>query len=312
MKLLVNLATITMAILAVPAVAQERNATFTVELKINGQENWQNASGTDTATIRYQQKISFSTVLRTDGQIVEYNSKDPSYAAQQLAKAQQTTLAVTKARGLKPMTQAEFQERVQKAQAACGTDTRCLMNLSTKVAEWSMQLQAGMPVDASAAAQDEDGAYLYYIGFENCGARIHIDMQNKTEGHYADVQGAVPFSVTAVANYDASKLEQEALCAQTSFVVDTKRNLLHGDGWLVGPPKGTVTRTEGGRTERASGEIPFRGEIIAWASEQLRNAPLKGTRKAVLDMSSPLGTDIVFAASKGGGKAEVELSWRFE
>lgn len=237
MKLLVNLATITMAILAVPAVAQERNATFTVELKINGQENWQNASGTDTATIRYRQKISFSTALRTDGQIVEYNSKDPNYAAQQLAKAQQTTLAVTKARGLKPMTQAEFQERVQKAQAACGTDTRCLMNLSTKVAEWSMQLQAGMPVDASAAAQDEDGAYLYYIGFENCGARIHIDMQNKTEGHYADVQGAVPFSVTAVANYDASKLEQEALCAQTSFSWSIPREICctATAGWSVRP-----------------------------------------------------------------------------
>lgn len=309
-----HLATLAAAALAValvpPAFAAERTATLIVELRINGQERWQNDGGTDAATVSYQQRISFSTVVRTDGEIVDFNHKDPGYATQQMARAQQVSMAATQARGLAPMTQAEFQDRVLKAQATCGTDTRCLMDLGAKVSEWSLQMSAGTPV--AGPAPQGNGEYLNYFGFENCGARIRIELQGRTEGHYADVQGPVPFSVTSVADYDGSALEREALCTQSNFVVDTRKKLLHGDGWLVGPPRGTITRVDRGQTETSQGAIAFRGEIITWAAEQLRNAPLSGTRKGVVELRNAVGTDIPFAVTRGGGKAEVELSWRFE
>jgi hypothetical protein len=208
------------------------------------------------------------------------------------------------------MTQAEFEERVKKEQLACGADVQCLMNLGTRVAQWTTQLMAGMP--QAAPASTGSGSYLNYFGFENCGAKIHIDMQGTTEGHYADVQGPVPFSVEYKASHEGSALERGLLCTQSNFVVDVEQRRFHGDGWLVQPPRGTTIRVSRGKTTTSESEIPFREEIIAWASEQLREAPLSGSRKGMVKMRNTNGTGIPFAVSQGGGTAEVEMSWRFE
>src|SRR5689334_4531378 len=114
------------------ATAGERTARLTVDLKVVGKERWHDG-GNDAATVRYVQHVSFSTVVRTDGEIVDFDSKDPGYGQQQMAKASQVSRAVTQARGQKPLSQAEFQQRVQSAQEACKGDMQCLMNLSTKV-----------------------------------------------------------------------------------------------------------------------------------------------------------------------------------
>jgi hypothetical protein len=305
-----SIAAVLAAALLPAAYAGERTGTLTVTLKVNGNEQWRNGAGTDTATVRYTQAITFSTVVKTDGEVVDFNSKDPAYANQQMARAAQVSLAATRAQGEKPMTQAEFEARVRKEQAACGADTQCLMNLAGKVSQWTTQLMAGMP--QAAPTLTGSGSYLNYFGFENCGAKIHIAMQGTTEGHYADVQGPVPFSVAYKANHAGSRLEQEALCTQSNFVVDVAQKKFHGDGWLVQPPKGTTTRVSRGKTTTSEGDIPFREEVIAWASEQLREAPLTGMRKGVVKMRNTNGTGIPFAVSQGGGTAEVEMSWRFE
>jgi hypothetical protein len=305
-----SIAAILLAAAVSPALAAERTARFTVDLKVVGKEYWHNAGAGDAANVRYVQHVTFSTAVRTDGEIVDFNSKDPGYGQQQMAKATQVSRAVTQARGQKPMTQAEFQSRVQSAQAACKDDMSCLMNLSNKVAEWTLQMQAG---DTTAApAEQGSGRYLNYFGFENCGAKVHIDMENVTEGHFADVQGSVPFSVTSKANHDAAPIARELLCTGTNFVVDTERKQLHGDGWLVNPPTGVTTRVSRGRTTTSQSDIPFREEIIAWASEQLRVAPLTGAKKGVVKLKNTNGTGIPFVVTQGGGTAEVEMTWRFE
>ncbi len=190
-----------------PAFAGERTATLHVDLKVQGQEQWQSPGGGDSAKVQYVQHVTFSTVVRSDGELVDFNSKDAGYAGQQMAKATQTSLAVTRARNLKPMTQAEFQSRVQAAQAACKTDMQCLMGLTEKISEWNLQMTAGL--SQAAPTEQGSGSFLNYFGFENCGAQIHIDLQSTTEGHYADVQGSVPFSVKSVANYDAGRAERK-------------------------------------------------------------------------------------------------------
>jgi hypothetical protein len=293
-----------------PALAGEWLGTLTVNLKVTGHDEWGNPQGGDTARVRYSQNVSFSTVVKTDGEEVDFNSKDPGYAQQQMAKAAQVSLGVTRAQGQKPITQAEFEARVKKEQAACGNDMQCLMNLSGKISQWTTQMMAG--TSQAAPAEQGSGSYLNYYGFENCGAKIHIDLQGTTEGHYADVQGPVPFSVNYKASHDAGKLEQETLCVQSNFVVDMPRRMFHGDGWLVQPPRGTTTRVDRGRTTTSQGDIPFREEIIVWASEQLRNAPLSGSRKATLQMLNANGTGIPFVVTQGQGVAEVEMSWRFQ
>lgn len=304
--------TVAAALLGVmaPAMAGERTASLTVQLKVSGLEQWRNAAGTDTAKVRYTQQVSFTTRLRGDGEAVDFNYKDAGYAAQQMGRASQVALAVTQARGQKPMTQAEFQSRVEKEQAACKGEMSCLMNLASKVTEWSMQMTAnGAPTQAPPS---QPGSYFNYYGFEDCGAKVHIDLQGTTEGHYQDVQGPVPFAVAFQANHDGGQDEVQTLCTQTNLVVDAGRKTFHGDGWLVTPPQGTTTRTSRGRTTTSEGHIPFREEIIAWANEQLRDAPLSGSRKATVKMRNANGTGIPFVVTQVEGGAEVEMSWRFE
>jgi hypothetical protein len=293
-----------------PALAGDRLGTLTVNLKVTGHEDWRNADGTDAAKVRYSQNVSFSTVVKSDGEEVDFNSRDPGYAQQQMARAAQVSLAATRAQGQKPITQAEFEARVKKEQATCGGDMQCLMNLSGRISQWTTQMMAG--TSQAAPAQQGSGSYLNFYGFENCGAKIHIDLEGTTEGHYADVQGPVPFSVNFKANHEASALEREMLCVASNFVVDMPGKMFYGDGWLVQPPLGTTTRVSRGRTTTSQGQIPFREEIIAWASEQLRNAPLSGSRKATLQMLNTNGTGIPFVTTQGEGVAEVEMSWRFQ
>lgn len=95
-------------------------------------------------------------------------------------------------------------------------------------------------------------------------------------------------------------------------MIDTKQKMLYSDGLLVRGVKGSTTRTERGKTTQFQGDVPLKGEAFNWASEQLRKAPLSGTRKTVLKLTSPQGSHVPFAVAKGEGTATVEVSWRFE
>lgn len=304
-------ATLLLCAAVTPAYAAERAGKLTVDLKVSGQEHWSNTAGTDQASVKYTQHVSFSTVVKTDGDVVDFNSRDPEdYAQQQMAKAARNAQSVARAQGQAPMTQAEFQARMQKEQAACKNDMQCLMQLATKASQWTNQMMAGMPT--AAPPQQGSGSYLTYFGFSKCGSKVHIDIDDSTEGSYADVQGSVPFSVKARANYDANPTELELLCNETNFVVDTVQKTFYGDGWLVQPPKGTTVWVDRGKTTQSQGDIPFRGEVIDWAAKILRKAPLTGTQKAVLPIRSSGPANIPFAVNKGEGSAQVEMSWRFE
>lgn len=293
-----------------PAIAAERLGRLTVNLKIDAQEQWSDQRGNDKATVRTAQTVSFTTVMKTDGDIVDFNQKDPGYYQQQMAKAAQNAQAVTSARGEKPMTEAEFKARVQKEQAACKGDTSCLMALSQKVSVWSQQLMAGQ--SAQPPAQQGSGSYMDYLGFPDCGAKVHITVNDVVAGSYADVQGAVPITIKHTADYNANKNELLILCSQTNLVIDTKQKMFYGDGWLIQQPQGTSTITDRGKTTTSQTSLPMKSEAIQWASEQLRRAPLSGSRKTVVKITNSNGSGIPFVVTRGGGTANVELTWRFE
>ncbi|MET0659221.1 MAG: hypothetical protein ABW110_13805, partial [Steroidobacteraceae bacterium] len=177
-----------------PAIAAERLARLTVEVNVTGQEQWRNAQGTDNAKVRIAQSVAYSTVVKTDGESVDFNSKDPNYYQQQMAKAGQTA----QAQGNAPMTEAEFKARVQKGQEACKGDQQCLYDLAMKASEWTNQMMAA---NAGSAPQSGSGSYLNYLGFPNCGSKLHITVNDATEGAFADVNGPVPFTVKTTADY---------------------------------------------------------------------------------------------------------------
>ncbi|MET0987690.1 MAG: hypothetical protein ABW034_20025 [Steroidobacteraceae bacterium] len=289
-----------------PAIAAERLARLTVEVKVTGQEQWRNAQGTDNAKVRIAQTVSYSTVVKTDGEIVDFNSKDPSYYQQQMSKAGQVTRAKNKA----PMTEAELKSRVQKGQEACKGDQQCLYGLAMKASEWTSEMTAANAAPAPLSAGS--GSYLNYLGFPDCGSKIHITVHDATEGAFADVQGPVPFSVKTTADYTGDDHERLILCSQTNLVVDPKQKVFYSDGLLVRGVKGSSTRTQRGKSTQSQGDVPLKGEAFNWASEQLRKAPLSGTRKTVLKITNSQGSSVPFATAKGDGTATVEMSWRFE
>jgi hypothetical protein len=301
---------VTLLVALQPAVAAERRGRLTVEVKVTGQEQWRNAQGTDHATVRFSQTLSYSTVVQTDGEIVDFNTKDPNYGQQQMAQAAGVARAVVSAQGQKPMTQAEFQDRVQKGQQACKGDQQCLMDLAMQASQWSNQVLASQ--SATAPPQQGSGSYLNYFGFENCGSRIQFTINDVSEGAFADVQGPVPFTVKKTANYSGNENERLILCAGTQLVVDPEAKMLYTDGITVGSPRGVTLRTQRGRTTEFEGEMPLKGEAFKWASEQLRRAPLSGTRKGTVKITSPQGSSVPFATTQGGGTAQVEMTWRFE
>jgi hypothetical protein len=179
---------IAMAIITQPAVAAERLGHLIVDVKVTGQEQW--SGGGNWAKVRVAQALSYSTVVKTDGQLVDFNPKDAGYYQQQMAKAAQNVQAVTHAQGKKPMAEAEFKARVQKEQAACKGDQQCLLQLAMKASEWSNQMLANSA--ASMPSSEGSGGYLNYFGFPECGSTIDVTVNDVTEGATADVQGAVP------------------------------------------------------------------------------------------------------------------------
>lgn len=309
-RLLAFGALLTCAALSHAAVAAERRGRLTVDIKVTGKEEWRNAQGTDQATVRLAQTMSFSTVVQTDGEIVDFNMKDPGYGQQQMAQAAQTAQAVASAQGRKPMTQAEFQARMIQGQAACKGDQQCLIELSTKASQWTNQMLAGQAT--TAPAQQGSGSYLDYMGFESCGAKIHMTINDVTEGSYADVQGPVPFSSKTTADYAGNDNERAILCTVTQLVVDTQQKMMYTDGLTLGSAQGSAVRTSRGKTTQSQGELPLKGEAFKWASDQLRRAPLSGTRKGIVKLTTPQGSSVPFAVTQGGGTAEVEMTWRFE
>ncbi|MET0661349.1 MAG: hypothetical protein ABW110_24690, partial [Steroidobacteraceae bacterium] len=102
------------------------------------------------------------------------------------------------------------------------------------------------------------------------------------------------------------------LCSQTNLVVDPQQKVFYSDGLLVRGVKGSSTRTQRGKTTQSKGDVPLKGEVFNWVSEQLRKAPLSGTRKTVLKITTPQGSSVPFATTKGNGTATVEMRWRFE
>jgi hypothetical protein len=242
------------------------------------------------------------------------------------------------------MSQADMMARVQAMQAKCGPDQQCLMNEAMKmsaqqVAGNDTALQTRLQVHGAERAQCErefakdarkraacldaaevraggaggenyeaeaDLRYLNFYGFDNCGAQVSATIDERISGRYADVQGMVPYTVTRKADWKADATQARIVCTAYSPVLDVKARTITTDGLVLPEVRGRTTRSDRGRTEGGEEALPLRSEALAWASEQLRQAPATGTRRATLPIKSTSGQGTV------DGSLVVELSWRFE
>jgi hypothetical protein len=296
--------------------AATKRARLTVDVNVEGTEGVV-GNGADRTSGKFREGYTLVTYLESDGELAQFNSKDPEYARKMMGLAQGVHANVNKARGLAPakkMTQQQLQDYVKTKQATCGADRGCLMKLATEAQELMTNMDVGGATsagnEADAYTGDEPPRYLNYFGFENCGATSHVYVDRTTQGTLGDTSGAVPYTVVDTADYRGNAVELGLLCASHTLVVDSKDGSFYTDGAVLPIGKGTSVMTMRGKVDKSSGEAATHGEPYTWVSEQLRHVTRSGTRSTTMKLSQGRGAAI--HSGKYSGEARVSVTWKLE
>lgn len=139
----------------VPAVqSAELVRDFSVVVTLDATESTQN--GQDWSKTTRKHRYEFTTRLRSDGELGNYNAKDPAEIQKSMALAGAVQRKVQAAQAPKPAgpskSMEQLQAQMQKEQAACGGNQQCLMKLAMKMSSPEMQAQV-QAAQAAAAAQ---------------------------------------------------------------------------------------------------------------------------------------------------------------
>jgi hypothetical protein len=282
----------------------------------------------------------------------EYGQKALAQAARDRARmrAAQEKVAAAGA-GPKPVSAEAASALVQEMQAAvekCGADQACKQGVAMKYAarpefaasmaalstpEYACRQQAGgdaarerqcleaygigadaPPVDLDEEEAPPDERYLMYIGWIGCPSEISVQIDNRLEGAYADVQGMVPYTATRKADWQGTPTDRSTLCVSYTTVLDTKGDKLYTDGFAVPQVQGTSTETE---ERRAQPDQAFEGQIPALppaAAEFVRDAllvrTLSGSKRGTVKLDRPYMSRPPI--SEYSGEVEVEVTWNFE
>jgi hypothetical protein len=299
-------------LLNVPAHAAPKRARLTIEVKVEGTEKVV-GNGNDQSSAKFREGYTLVTYLDANGDLEQFNTKDPAYGQKMMGMAAGVNAKVAQAQGRAPakkMSQAEMQAYLQKKQAACGTDTNCLMRLGQEANDLMLaNLNQGQGSGA-AYTGEEPPRYLTYLGFDDCGAKVHSYVDRTTTGTYGDVQGAVPYTIRESVDYDNDANELRLICTFHQAVLDTQDGSIWTDGAIAPHYRGTITKTVSGKTTTSTAREFGHGETLAWTSEQLRHAPRTGHKTATLKLTKGPGNAL--HAGKYSGEAVVDLAWRFE
>lgn len=298
------------------AAAAEKRVRFAVDVKVEGTEGVV-GTGTDRTSGKFREGYSLVTYLQSDGELAQFNSKDPEYARKMMGLSQNVHKKVNAAQGKaapKKMTQQQLQDYVKTKQAACGASQDCLMKLAMEAQELMANLDMGGATSAGneddAYTGDEPPRYLNYFGFEKCGATSHVFVDRTTQGTLGDTSGAVPYTVVDTADYRGNAVELGLICVGHNLVVDTVDGSFYTDGAVLPMGKGKSVFTIRGKTEQSTGEAATHGEVYTWVSEQLRHGPRTGQKSATIKLTQGRGGAI--HSGKYSGEARVTVSWKLE
>ena len=311
------LALVCVPVLFLPAYSAEaaaRRARLTVTVSVEGTEGVVGI-GADRTSARFREGYTVVTYLQSDGELAQFDSKDPEYAQKMIGLSQNVHESVRAAQRkppVKKMTQQQIQDHVRTGQAACGANQACLMQLAQEAQDLMMNMDTGAVANSTPAAYtgDEPPRYLNYFGFDNCGATGHVYVDRTTQGTVGDTHGAVPYSVHDTADYHSNATEIRLICNSNTLVADSSDGSFRSDGAYVPLAKGTSVMIMRGKTDQSTGEAATHGEVSTWVAEQLRHAPRSGQKSTTLKLTQGRGAAI--HSGKYSGEARVQLSWKLE
>jgi hypothetical protein len=293
------------------APAAERRARFTVDVKIEGTEGVI-GTGADRTGGKFREGYTLVTYLKSDGELAQFNTKDPEHAQKMMGLAANVHQRVQQAQGkpaAKKMTMQEFKAYMQKKQAACAGDQSCLYKLAMEAQQLSANLDTGA-APGPAYTGNEPPRYLTYFGYDKCGASAHVYVDRTTQGTLGDTGGAVPYTIHDTADYTNNPTELGLVCNLHQAILDTQDGSIYMDGAILPTAKGNSSMTIRGKTTLSSGEASTHGEPYTWVSEQLRHVPRSGTRSTTLKLTQNQGASV--HTGKYSGEARIQLSWKLE
>ena len=303
-----------MVLAALSAQAAPKRMRLTIDVKVEGTESVV-GTGADQTTGKFREGYTLVTYLEADGDLEQFNTKDPEYGQKMMGMAAGVHAKANAAQGKAPakkMTQEEIQAYVQKKQAVCGANTDCLMRLATEAQDLMMaNMNAAAGTTAPAAySGDEPLRYETWLGYNNCGAKAHTYVDRTLTGTLADVNGAVPYTIKETVNYDNDATQTELQCNLHQAVQDTQDDSFWTDGAIAPQHKGTTVTTMRGKSQTGVATEFGHGETFEWVSAQLRHAARSGHKTASLKLTRNQGAAI--HTGKYSGQATVDLTWRFE
>lgn len=313
-----------------PHAAAGQLGRLTVEISVEGAQSWK--AGNDYGNAKISERYRVVTHVKSEGELSSVNVIDPDYARKQLAKAAAVQHRVAQAQGQSgaavtapktPADQQAFAAKMQKEQAACGSDAQCLMALMSKYQPvlTAMSMQAsGVPaadVDAVDLDAEDEARFLDFFGYEGCPTEIEMHIDNHADGAYADVGGMVPWKESYVADDRGTDIARKMQCLSQQTVYDVKDRKIYTHGFGLPTPHGRHTYWDRLHGDRMFGDAPkdteisVNSEALSWVAEQLRLAPASGTRSTTLTPERARG-GVVTAGATNSGAIKVSLKWNFE
>lgn len=302
-----------MALASLGAQAAPKKLRLTIDVKVEGTEQVI-GTGADQTHAKFREGYTLVTYLQSDGDLEQFNTKDPQYGQKMMGMAAGVHAKANQAQGKAPakkMTQEEIQAYVQKKQAACGADTGCLMKLGQEAQDLMMA-----NINASTASGqsetytgDEPPRYLTYLGYDQCGAKVHTYVDRLIEGTLADTV-TVPYKIQETVNYDNNSTELGLICNFHQAVLDTQTDTFWTDGAIAPHYKGTETTTMRGKTTTSTATEFGHGEPFNWISEQLRHPTRSGHKTTAMKLTQNQGAAI--HSGKYSGQATIDLTWKYE
>lgn len=297
--------------------------TLTIDANLDAKQDWEKNDpqypGRQWSRATGKQRYHLQFEMRSDGRLEVRNllhhdldtrleakiiHMARSVARRMRAEGKEVTLPETEAE------KAAISQDLYREIRACGGDAACINTANLEYAA----LFAAIEYPEAMEEDTVPGQYQYFLPFKGCkeSSRVQMALAIDGERYNKDVNRLVEFSERRSADTrDAS--DGIPLCDHFAIVVDTQdaEQGLYVENVFVPSPVGVTTYTERGRTTSEEQSQPMPPAMLDWMTATLRQAPLSGTRKAVLPLSMSLNGNSTWLGL-WTGEAQVEMTWSFK
>lgn len=306
-----SLAAIALAIaFAPPALSASRRIRLTVDVSMEGRESVTNRG--DHTSGRFREAYRLVTYLESDGELMQFNPRDPQYSQKMMAMQQAASQrAGSSPSAARKMNADELKAHLQKKQAACGADTDCLMKLAVEAQELVAQMDSGgggAPVVAYTG--DEPPRYLMFSGRGDCKPTAHAFVERTLEGTLADTGASVPYRMVEKVDYENDADEKRLICIAHQGVLDTRDDTFYLSGVMLPRVRGTLAITLRGATKTSVTTAAGHTEPLEWLAGLFSHVPRSGERSRTLALTRPEG--VALHAGRFAGEASMRMSWKIE